>query len=74
MKLIEVEMLLAAAHEQLQDMEDPAGPLHREFAKLEAKHRQSKAHQELSADDLERLQALASPRLITIWFNSWYVH
>lgn len=67
-------MLFTAAVKQLEDMEGPTGPLHEELEKLKDKHRQGIAKQELSADDLRHLQALASPRLLTVWFNSWYVH
>lgn len=28
----------------------------------------------LTEDDWSRLKELASPRLLTVWFNSWWVH
>ncbi|WIA39860.1 hypothetical protein OEZ86_013307 [Tetradesmus obliquus] len=70
MKLVEAEMLLRAAKEQCDCME-PAGqgPLHKRCSELRDKH--NKPASELSADEWQHLQALASPRLLTVWFNSW---
>lgn len=63
-------MLLRAAEEQCDCME-PAGqgPLHKRYSELRDKHNKPAA--ELSADEWQHLQALASPRLLTVWFNSW---
>ena len=73
MKLVEAEMLLLAAGKQLHDMgPNAAGSLHDEYMTLIKKLR-NKEHggKELSPHEWQRLQALASPRLLTVWFNSW---
>jgi hypothetical protein len=76
--MIEAEMLLDEAEKQLGPTEDG---LHSKLAALRSKHEQQQQQQgqvqeqqqqlELSAEEWEQLQALASPRLLTVWFNSW---
>jgi len=74
MKLVEAEMLMAAARQQLLLLEpggdrEPKGPLHKLYEQLLG----AAGLKELKADDWKRLQALASPRLLTVWLNSWWV-
>lgn len=73
MQLVETEMLLAAASEQLDVWEPVEGELHMRYNAILAKHKPGfeGAKQQLSDADLQALQALASPRLLTVWFNSW---
>lgn len=72
-------MLLKAGRLQLLDLEpNKEGPLHTAYKELLRKYdstrllpkRQPQA-EDMSRDDLEQLQALASPRLLTVHFNSW---
>lgn len=69
MQLVETEMLLTSALEQLDAWEQGEGELHMRYKAILAKHKDPK--QQLSDADLQALQALASPRLLTVWFNSW---
>jgi len=73
MRLIEAEMLMQAAQQQLRQVErggsssNPKGPLHQDYEEL----LDSDSLKDLTADQLGSLRALASPRLLTVWFNSW---
>lgn len=68
MKLVEEQMLLQAALDQVDVMElTDAGLLHAEYMEI----RERIHHQEATEDDRRSLQALASPRLMTVWFNAW---
>jgi hypothetical protein len=71
MQLVETEMLLAAAAEQLQAWGHVEGEVHARYMAIREKH--TKPELQLSHEDMKALQALASPRLLTVWFNSWYV-
>jgi len=88
MKLVEAEVLLKAAGAQLRAMEKRHNPqqnpqankqdvkdrdkwwLSERFEKLQERHGAGG----LSTNDYRELKALASPRLLTVWFNSWWVH
>lgn len=68
MKLVEEQMLLQAALNQLDVMElTDDGLLHAEYVKIRERIEKHKATQ----DDRRALQALASPQLMTVWFNAW---
>lgn len=73
MKFVEAEMLLEAAWRQLEVIKKQQHPpellerLYKRYTRLLDRH----AAEGLSADDWTQLKALASPQLLTVWFNSW---
>ena len=70
MKLVEQQMLLQAALEQVDLLEmTDKGLLHAEYDEIRGRIQNNAA----TDDDIKALEALASPRLITVWFNAWYV-
>lgn len=71
MKLVEAEMVLQDAEKQLGKIRRNIGndPLWKRFVDLRQKHESSP--QQLSDDEWAHLKALASPHLLTVWFNSW---
>lgn len=71
-------MVLQAAKKQLEamapwhyhaDKEWHNWQLYKRYDQLIQRHRA----EGLSAEELQQLKALASPRLLTVWFNSWCV-
>jgi hypothetical protein len=68
MKLVEEQMLLQAALDQVDVMElTHQGPLHAEYMEIRGRIR----NQGATEADRRALQALASPRLMIVWFNAW---
>jgi hypothetical protein len=68
MKLVEEQMLLQAAMDQVDVMElTDDGLLHAEYKEIKGRIENHKA----TDADRRLLQALASPRLMTVWFNAW---
>lgn len=72
MRLVEQEMLLQAAMEQVDAMESPPyGVLHVRFHKSEEVLSSKSATAAEQESARQELAALASRRLMTVWFNAW---
>lgn len=68
MQLVEQEILLQAAFYQVETMERiDEGVLHTQFTEIVQRLEAYKANDK----DLAMIEALASPRLLTVWFNAW---
>ena len=71
LRLVEQELLLQAAFAQVEAMEARSyGILHTKFYELDAKLVEG-AGALPNSDERELIAALASPRLLTVWFNAW---
>lgn len=83
MKLVEQEMVLQAARDQVDAMEPPLQPppteqptptlgsLHIQYDALEETLNSDTASEAERTAARAKLAALASPRLMTVWFNAW---